>query len=256
MSEQPLSLPAAVSSAIEEYAQTKTSYLELRDRLVSLANRIEKHRKTASAASEESTLAGSAWRRQFRESDGVLSKEIRDLKRKELDARELAEEYTNLASELQPEFDLCQLDTAAAREACGTARNEAKRLYADHSLEQSAEALFALPEALRLIDNLERKGLVLPASNEPSQARRMGPDEIEANETAKSERLRQLGEVMQRLINRARKHGRTVEDPIWQALQAISKLSIETLPSQLTGPMTITRRRKELNAQLMASAAS
>lgn len=256
MSEQPLSLPAAVSSAIEKYAQAKTSYLEVRDRLVSLANRIEKHRKTASAASEESTLAGSAWRRQFRESDGVLSKDIRDLKRKELDARELAEEYTNLASELQPQFDLCQLDTAAAREACGNARNEAKRLYADHSLEQSAEALFKLPEAQRLIDTLERKGLVLPASNEPSQARRMAPDEIEAHETAKSERLRKLGEVVQRLINRARKHGRSGEDPTWQGLQAISKLSIETLPSQLTGPLTINRRRKELNAQLMASAAS
>lgn len=85
---------------------------------------------------------------------------------------------------------------------------------------------------------------------------RMGPDEIEAHETAKSERLRKLGEVMQRLINRARKPGRSGEDPTWQGLQAISKLSIETLPSQLTGPLAINRRRKELNAQLMASAAS
>lgn len=256
MSEQTLSLPAAISSAVEHYEQSKASYLEVRDRLSSLAKRIEKHRKTASAASEESTLAGTAWRRQFRESDGVLSKEIRDLKRKELDSRELAEEYTNLASELQPEFELCQLDTANARKRCSNARVDAKARYVNHSLEQSAAELFALPKAQKFIDALERKGLVLPIANEPTPGGRMNPDEIAASDAAKSERLLNLGRAVQRLINSTRKGASATEDPIWQALQPISKLNIEILPGQLSSPISISRRRNELTSQLGAAAAS
>lgn len=256
MSEQPLSLPAAVSSAIEKYALAKTSYLEVRDRLVSLANRIEKHRKTASAASEESTLAGSAWRRQFRQSDGVLSKEIRDLKRKELDARELAEEYISLASELQPEFELCQLDTADARKRCDDAREAAKTDFVNHSIQQAGAELFTMPNAQHLIDALERKGLVETAVSQPASQERQSPDYIAELTAAKNARLFNLGKVVQQLIIDARKEVAATPDPTWQALEPISKLDIEALPTELIGPVSINRRRTELSTQLSAAAAS
>ncbi len=256
MSEQTLSLPAAISSAIEHYEQVKTSYLEIRERLVSLASRIEKHRKTASAASEESTLAGNTWRRQFRESDGVLSKEIRELKRKELDTRELAEEYTNLASELQPEFELCQLDTADARKRCDDAREAAKTDYVNHSIQQAGAELFATSNAQGLIDALERKGLVETAVNQRASQERQSPDYISELTAAKNARLLNLGKIIQQLIIDARKEVAATPDPTWQALEPISKLSIEALPTELNGPVSINRRRTELSTQLSAAAAS
>ncbi|MBN0825565.1 hypothetical protein JTL89_33865, partial [Pseudomonas aeruginosa] len=61
--EQPL--PDEIQSALQAHESAKADYLNMRERLVSLARRIEKHRKTADAALAEASSAGGIWRSQF-----------------------------------------------------------------------------------------------------------------------------------------------------------------------------------------------
>ena len=101
------------------------------------------------------------WRKLLRESDGVLTKDIRNFKRQELDSCELALEYVCLAGELQPAMDLWQMDTYEARERYLSSRETAFALYGDHCLTTSATALFALPEAEAFLKSLQRKKLII-----------------------------------------------------------------------------------------------
>ena len=87
MNEQITSLPSEIQKSLLRLQELKAEYLGIRERLVGLAQRIEKHRKTAAADSEESAKAGEQWRQQFREQDGELTKAIRYLKWQELDGR-------------------------------------------------------------------------------------------------------------------------------------------------------------------------
>ncbi|HBO7074793.1 hypothetical protein ACSLV1_07720 [Pseudomonas aeruginosa] len=237
--EQPL--PDEIQSALQAHESAKADYLNMRERLVSLARRIEKHRKTADAALAEASSAGGIWRSQFRKTDGELTKEIRDHKRKEVDARELAEEYRNLAGELRPQFEICQLDTYQVRESYLLARQSACSSYNSHCLVDSAIALFAHQEASIFFSALVRNGLI------------SAPCLGERQSAYDNEQLLRLGKTMAALIHQAGVSEPTPEssDPVWNALSPIHSLAEEDLPEPLaSSPMSRFRRHKELTALL------
>ncbi|MCY1284450.1 hypothetical protein D9M68_310520 [compost metagenome] len=252
MNELILSLPGEIQAALQNHSEAKADYLSMRERLSNLAKRIDKHRKTAAAANEQSTQAGTTWRTQFRIHDGELTKEIRDLKRQELDARELAEEYTSLANELQPEFGLCQLNTDSACDAYRNARESAQRVYGDHCLVSSAAALFALPEAQLFIAALERQGLIKPTPDDgTANSRRMSVDAIEEAHAADNKRLQRLGQAVQSYIRSAKVEAdNEPADAIWQALLPVVRLAEEKLPDDVNGTVGKLRLRKQLETQL------
>ncbi|NMY03824.1 hypothetical protein HBO12_12740 [Pseudomonas sp. WS 5059] len=123
--------------------------------------REEKHRKTASVAEQQAMLVGATWRKLFRESDGLLTKDFRNFRHQELDSCELALEHACLAGELQPGMELCQIDTYEARERYLSSSETAFALYGEHCLTTSATSLFALPEAVAFLKALQRKNLII-----------------------------------------------------------------------------------------------
>ena len=250
MNGQTTSLPSEIQQSLLRLHELKVEYLGIRERLVGLTQRIEKHQKTAAAASEESARVGEQWRQQFREQDGELTKAIRDLKRQELDGRELAEEYTNLAKELQPEFELCQIETDKARRAFNTCREGIAERYLDHSLAESAAALLASPAGQVFISNLEKKGLINPKEQLQNGSARLHANEIEARNAAEKARTLRLGRVVESLINEARSSFEAPEDCTWQKLKPIGKLPVEVLPKELESTIAMQRKLKDLSVQL------
>ncbi|MES2820121.1 MAG: hypothetical protein V4812_14170 [Pseudomonadota bacterium] len=146
--------PDTLQAALQQHEATKADYLAQRERLTTLGQRLEKHRNAATAATCESERAGEAWRIQLREADGELTKDIKQLKRQELDTRELAEEFNGLVNEMQPDFELCQVDVYEARERYQRACSTAGVMYADQRLDEAFRALLALREAAPLLDAL------------------------------------------------------------------------------------------------------
>lgn len=251
MNEQTTSLPSEIQQSLLRLHELKAEYLGIRERLVGLAQRIEKHQKTAAAASEESARVGEQWRQQFREQDGELTKAIRDLKRQELDGRELAEEYTNLAKELQPEFELCQIETDKARRSFNTCREGIRERYLDYSLAESAAALFASAAGQVFISNLEKKGLLTyPKEQCQNSPARLHANEIDARNEAEKARTLRLGRVVESLINEARSSFEAHEDGTWQELKPIGKLPVEVLPKELESTIAMQRKLKDLSVQL------
>ena len=143
MNEHHLSLPDEIQTALKIHDEYKQTYLSIRERFEGLRAREEKHRKTAGAAEQQAMLDGATWRKLFRESDGVLTKDIRNFKRQELDSRELALEYACLAGELQPAMELCQIDTYEARERYLSSRETAFALYEESKLTGKGDASVA-----------------------------------------------------------------------------------------------------------------
>lgn len=250
MNEQITSLPSEIQQSLLRLQELKAEYLGIRERLVGLAQRIEKHRKTAAAASEESAKVGEQWRQQFREQDGELTKAIRDLKRQELDGRELAEEYTNLAKELQPEFELCQIETDKARRTFNTCREGIAERYLDHCLTESAAALLATPEAQVFVSNLEKKGLINPKGQLKNSSARLHANEIDAINASEKARTLRLGRLVESQINEARSTFEAQEDGTFQELKPIGKLPVEVLPKELESTIAMQRKLKDLSVQL------
>lgn len=247
MNEHYLTLPDVIQTALIAHDEDKAIYLALGERLDALRKREEKHRKTADAAEQQAMDNGATWRKLFRESDGELTKDIKTFKRQELDSRELALEYACLAGELQPEMELCQIDTFEARERYLSSRENAFTLYGDHCLTTSAESLFALPEARPFLDALQRKKLIIQRDIENDAFYRMAvfSDEKKAVST---EQARRLGEAIYGFIDQANAALSVEEDAIWQALVIVPGDDNAPSEQQLKSPIYRSRRRSELNA--------
>lgn len=155
-------LPEEVAAALADHDQHKADYLAQRETLTALGKRIEKHRAAASAARHESETAGSEWRAAFRAADGEPKPEILKVKRAELDKRELAESYEQLAAELEPSYQLAQVETAYARRSYDSSLEKATALCGDHCLATASATLFATDEGrawLRLVQRQEARHL-------------------------------------------------------------------------------------------------
>lgn len=95
----------------------------------------------------------------FNAADGEPKSDFLKVKRAELDKRELAESYEELASELEPSYQIAQ-STAYARRAYDSAQEKATALYGDHRLTIASATLFATDEGrnwLRLVRGQDAK---------------------------------------------------------------------------------------------------
>lgn len=227
----------------------KETHLSLRERFSELRKREEKHRKTADAAEQQAITDAATWRKLFRESDGELTKDIRNVKRQELDNRELALDYACLAGELQPELELCQIDTYEARERYLSSRDAAYTLYGDYCLTNAATSLFEIPEAKVFLKALQRKKVMIQRDIEKDAFYReeLFHDDAKA---ADSEQARRLGEVLFGFIEQASVTLLTENDAVWQSLAIVPRDDFTTGETELKNQIYRTRRRSELNAMI------
>lgn len=249
MNEHHLSLPDEIQTALKIHDEYKQTYLSIRERFEGLRAREEKHRKTSGAAEQQAMLDGATWRKLFRESDGVLTKDIRNFKRQELDSRELALEYACLAGELQPAMELCQIDTYEARERYLSSRETAFALYGDHCLTTSATALFALPEAEAFLKVLQRKKLIIQRDIEKDAFYQEATFSDE-KKAVSSEKARRLGEALFGFIDRASAALSVDDNAVWKALSIVPRDDFTTGEKELKSPIYRARRRSELNAMI------
>lgn len=243
-------LPTEIQDALQAHENAKEKYLAIRERLVALGERIAKHRATATAAQAESALAGETWRTQFRAADGQLTKDIKQLKRQELDTRELAEEYASLAEELQPSFDLLQIDTAVARDTYLKCQRNAYSLFCDFQVKASAATLLALPEAKPMLEALRHKRSLIGQEVDADGSFDHSPmtAERKAIRAVKDYRFAKL------LFDEIERAFTTLEEPgaaiQWEGLQVIHVTDIEGNQGKMTNPLYRSRRSIELKTQL------
>ncbi|WP_219272929.1 hypothetical protein [Pseudomonas sp. Xaverov 83] len=249
MTEQPVSMPDEIQKALKIHEEKKEIYLALRERFSELRKREEKHRKTADAAEQQAIKDGATWRKLFRESDGELTKDIRNFKRQELDNRELALEYACLAGELQPELELCQIDTYEARERYLSSRDAAYTLYGDYCLTNAATSLFEIPEAKVFLKALQRKKVMIQRDIEKDAFYREALFHDDAK-AADSEQARRLGEVLFGFIDQASATLSTEDDAVWQSLAIVPRDDFTTGEHELKNKIYRTRRRSDLNAMI------
>jgi hypothetical protein len=150
-------LPENIQTAYQNFEHHKSHYAQLQDRLEQLHQRLEKHRKSAEATKIQADQLDAQWREEFRNNDGELTKEIRAMKNSAQESIDFCEEYSNLANTLQPEFELCQLDTVLARKKYLEWLTTLKSLYADYNFTKAAEELFSLPQAIPFLESLQYK---------------------------------------------------------------------------------------------------
>lgn len=248
MTDHTSALPEPIREVLEQHQEAMARYQALRERLVILGQRLEKHRNTTAAATAQSDLAGTTWRAKFHAADGELTKEIRDLKREELDARELAEEYGRLVEVLEPEFGLMQLDTAEAFLDAEQRRDAAHDLYALYCLESTAAAVFALPEGQALVAALARYQPTL--GRELAKHPAFEPDARAPTQQRICEALEQRqGQVLNALVQKATADPvEHQDDPIWQQLEPATLSDHELPKRQIGSPVQRQRRRQELEA--------
>lgn len=179
----------------------------------------------------------------------MLTKDIRNFKRQELDSCELALEYACLAGELQPAMELCQIDTDEARERYLSISETAFALYGDHCLTTSATALFALPEAEAFLKALQRKKLIIQRDIERDTFYREATFNDE-KKAVSSEQARRLGETLFGFIDRASAALSVDYNAVWQALSIVPRDDFTTGEKELKSPIYRARRRSELNAMI------
>lgn len=201
MTQAAAQLPENILLAIGQFEASKNAYEQLQIRLGQLAKRLEKHRMATDASNEESSQLGAQWRAQFRESDGELTKEIRTLKTREQEARELAGEYAALAKELEPEFELCQLDAYQARAQHLHDLKVLQDLYADHIFTQAADKLFSSPEATAFFVGLNHRFKNIDSYYQETETARIVADEELAGDFVRNRQGKYLLSILQKHLD-------------------------------------------------------
>lgn len=242
-------LPEDVAAALVIHDEAKATYLAQRETLVALGKRLEKHRATGRAARHESETAGSEWRAAFRDADGELTPEVLKTKRDELDKRELAESYEQLAVELEPSYQLAQVETAYARRTYDSALEKATAAYGDHRLAIASAALFATDEGrtwLRLMQRQEAQHLHAVIKEDIIGDARTTSGQAERKRAARGRMERALA----KLVDEAAAAVEPAEaDPLEQTLQAVDATAYE-LTGRATSVLALNRQRAEAQALL------
>lgn len=246
---QTTTLPEAVATALVVHDEAKAAYLVQLETLVTLGKRLEKHRATGRAARHESETAGSEWRAAFRAADGELIPEVLKAKREELAKRELAENYEQLAAELEPSYQLAQVDTAYARRMYDSAREKATAAYDDHRLAIVSAALFATDAGrtwIRLVQRQEAKHMNAIVKEDLVGDAQTTSGRAERKEVARGRMERSLA----KLVDEAAAAVEPAEvDPFEQTLQALDLTGYE-LTGRATNVIALNRQRAEAQALL------
>lgn len=236
-------LPEDVAAALATHEQAKAAYLAQRETLIALGKRLEKHRAAASAARHESETAGSEWRAAFRAADGDPKPEILKVKRAELDKRELAESYEELASELEPSYQLAQLDAVDARKRYVYTRDQAATLYEDHRFAAASAAMFASDEG--------RAWLQLAGRQQPRHLRAVLCEGMIASSDCEQAARGRFERSLATLVDAA---GTGLEpadaDLHEQALQVLPAVAYELTGQEASSPTMLARKRANLLALL------
>jgi len=252
MTEQTNTLPKHVQEAIQLHDERKAKYMEMRTRLASLYQRLDKHRKTAVAAHHEAQTARDAWRAKFHETDGELTKEIRELRRKEADAQELGKEYTLLADDLAPQAGLLQIEVYDAQEQYSRSRDDAHDLYAEYSLRNAAQTLFALPEAAPVFMAMRQSRKVIERAVDQDPAFDSGHTE-HGQRLARVEHERRFYKLVREMLDAASAdHIKRGAEPnsVWQTLLPLARLDEEAPQGAFAGVVSRMKRQTELNEML------
>lgn len=151
---------ASVEDALNQHESARNTYLEKREQLASLSERLEKHKKTAQAAWADAETAKEEWRAQLRAKSGEIDKALRKVRLDEVSARELAMEYDLIIQELSIAYEVCRLDLCDLRINYINHRREAVRAYGDACLGGAFAALCATPEWNDFAAELLRAGLI------------------------------------------------------------------------------------------------
>ncbi|MDO8907325.1 MAG: hypothetical protein Q7W55_02370 [Pseudohongiella sp.] len=125
---------------------SESYYLEIRAKLSQTGDLIAKYRKTCEASKEESILAANEWKNALVSSGGEVSKDIRELKRRELIARETEQEFRVLIDELQPNFSDLQILTCQLRASYVANFNRVESIRIKETLDAAAESVFSTDE--------------------------------------------------------------------------------------------------------------
>ena len=126
-------------------------YLDLREKLQKYGHLLGKYRKTMKAAETEAAMTNEEWKAALRASEGDISKTVRDLKSREIAARETAEEFATLVAETEPEFKDLQAVTCMARRNYINAFDQAERAKNLARLEETAKAVFSTEQGQELL---------------------------------------------------------------------------------------------------------
>lgn len=228
-------LPENIVLTIKKVEEKRASYTAQRDRLANLGKRLEKHKKTAEAAEQQSKQAGVAWREKFRIADGEITKEVRELKREEADSRDFAQEYRALTNELSPEFELCQIEAHFERNALLNQLNNGCLEYSTYALAQAAEELFYTPEGKAFLTALKQYRAV-------EHYYRTAEGHTPITPTA---------DMIEASINKAiEKHQIDINNEVWSTLTLESRSDYEAPASTFSSFIQTQRRIKELKQQL------
>ncbi|WP_299256933.1 hypothetical protein [uncultured Kushneria sp.] len=151
---------APMASHMTRHEQTRNEYLSQRETLTDLQQRVERFSKGAAAAREEADSNDRRWRDLLRESNGELTKEIRQIKRSVSESRETAEELESMSGELQAPLIEQHIAVIDARRKYEVARQQAWGLEVEQAFEKATAALLDLPEGrhlLSLLPEVKRK---------------------------------------------------------------------------------------------------
>jgi hypothetical protein len=249
MTEQTNALPKNIQEAIQLHDECKAKYMEMRTRLASLYQRLDKHRKTAAAAEHEAQTARDTWRERFHANDGEITKEIRDLRRQEGDARELAKEYALLADELVPQAGLFQIEVYDAQVGYARSRDDAHDLYAYHSLKNAAQTLLALPQARPVLAAMVSSKQAIARDVTVDPAFDTGPT-AHGQRLASSERERRFDTLVRGMLDAAfEQYSRSPgePDPVMESLRPLARLDEEAPSGTFAGLVSRMKRQNELN---------
>lgn len=140
-------LPENIQVAMTDYEAKKQAFIVSREKYSTLLTRLDKHKKTAQAARNESEQSSQTWRDLLRETDGALTKELTALRRQESDAKDLAQEFDNLIVEVEKNVLVSEVEAWDAWCEYIKARDFLIQLQDAYDFEQAKEVLLAMPEA-------------------------------------------------------------------------------------------------------------
>ncbi|MDO9521489.1 MAG: hypothetical protein Q7L19_14855 [Pseudohongiella sp.] len=138
----------------ESLNKSEADYVALRDKLSEHGGLLDKYRKTAEAANAEANATGDEWRAALRASGGDVLKPVREIKRREIAARETAEEFASLVSELEPIFNDLKTAVSQARALYITDFYRVDRLRINAQLEATAQAVFSTEQGQEMLSLL------------------------------------------------------------------------------------------------------
>lgn len=242
---------APMARHMTRHEQARNEYLSQRETLTDLHQRVERFSKGAAASHDEAESNDRRWRELLRESNGDLTREIRQVKRSVSESRETAEELESMAGELQAPLIEQHIAVIDARRKYEGARQQAWGLEVEQAFENATAALLDLPEGRHLLSLLPevKHKTDHDVMSEPNNQEHGPADHRARIEQEKAKRFQQ--KLAERLMGLNRRIDPEQETPAapesLTILHVVPPLACE---QQYSGPKNgIQQRARELESQ-------